>query len=73
MLRPALLLPPPTVVACDAPLGHAVQLELFLEAGANVAAQAARAGASNEHVEAILRRAAGHAAAVAAPVARKDR
>src|SRR5512143_4348723 len=33
----------------------AVQLELFLEAGANVAAQAARAGASKEQVEDGLR------------------
>jgi hypothetical protein len=43
----------------------AVQLALFLEAGANVAAQGAGAGASKEQVEAILRRAAEQAAAVA--------
>jgi hypothetical protein len=43
----------------------AVQLALFLQAGANVAAQAARAGASKEQVEAILRRAAEQAGAIA--------
>ncbi len=45
----------------------AVQLELFLGAGASVAAQAAGAGATKEQLEAILRRAAEQAAAVAAP------
>lgn len=42
-----------------------VQLELFLEAGANLAAQAARAGASAELIQGILRR-AGEQTAVAA-------
>ena len=51
----------------------ALQLALFLEAGANVAAQAAGAGASKDQVEAILRRAAEQAAAVVAPADRKDR
>src|SRR5512143_1591833 len=40
------------------PAVPAVQLELFLEAGVSVAAQATRAGASKEQVEGILRRAA---------------
>ncbi len=51
----------------------AVQLALFLEAGANVAAQAAGAGATKEQVEAILRRAGDQAAAVAGPPSREDR
>ncbi len=50
----------------------AVQLALFLEAGANVATQAAGAGATKEHVEAILRRAADQAVAVAGPPSGED-
>jgi hypothetical protein len=45
----------------------AVQLELFLEAGATAAAQAARAGASAELVQGILRRAGEQAIAAGAP------
>ena len=51
----------------------AVQLALFLESGANIAAQAAEAGAGKERVEAILRRAAEQVAAVVAPADQKDR
>ncbi len=51
----------------------AVQLALFLEAGANVAAQAAGAGASKEQVQAIFRRAAEQAAVVARAADREGR
>jgi hypothetical protein len=52
---------PPVTKRHDVP---AVQLGLFLEAGANLAAQTAQAGASKEQVEAILRRAGGQAGAL---------
>ncbi len=50
----------------------AVQPVLFLEAGANVAAQAAGVGASKDQVEAILRRAAEQAAAAVEPPEREN-
>jgi trimethylamine:corrinoid methyltransferase-like protein len=49
----------------------AVQLELFLEAGASVASQAVRARASGELVQAILRRAGEQATAAATPEGRR--
>ena len=49
-----------------------VQLELFLEAGVNLAAQAARAGAGSPLVEEILRRALGQTESVAGAAAKRE-